>query len=169
MADIIGPSLDQLNLYGNLDQMRQVALDDSFWTTLAIREGEATPSVAASVSASCLRIQFFESSISALASVTSEGICVKLGSSSLSVTVLVTAEGIRVHVGESSITTEATATASGGVLLSGRASADVLATMASLANGEFIGSSVLSGITRRRAALGDALTDGGARTIPFLL
>jgi hypothetical protein len=44
------------------------------------------------------------------------------------------------------MTTQAISTAAGGVVLSGSSSANVSAIMTSLANGEFIGSSSLSGI-----------------------
>jgi hypothetical protein len=44
------------------------------------------------------------------------------------------------------MTTQAIATAAGGVVLSGSSSANVSAIMASLANGEFIAASALSGI-----------------------
>ena len=58
MADIVGPNLEQLDNWGYLEQLPNQALDAAFWNTLALREGEATPSASASVSSSGIRIQF---------------------------------------------------------------------------------------------------------------
>ena len=51
MADIVGPNLEQLDSWGNLEQIPNQALDAAFWNTLALREGESTSSVSATVSA----------------------------------------------------------------------------------------------------------------------
>jgi hypothetical protein len=146
MADIVGPPLDQLNAYGNLDQMRQEALDASFWTALAIREGEATPSVSATLSSSSIRIRFGVAAPSASATVTPEGIRIQLGEGNTNVTATITADGIRVQFGASLVVGPATMTAAGGIVVSATATPATQALINAVVTGEFIGAASLSSV-----------------------
>ena len=42
MADIVGPTLEQLDNWGDLDSL-PYSLDSSIWLTAALRESESTP------------------------------------------------------------------------------------------------------------------------------
>ena len=73
MADIVGPTLEQLDNWGNIDTL-PYSLDNAIWLTAALREGESTPSVSASVTSDAIRIVVGAATPSTSASVSAEGI-----------------------------------------------------------------------------------------------
>ena len=144
MADIVGPSLDQLNAYGTTDQMRQELLDSAFWTTIAVREGASLALSSASISSSGVRLRFGESAPLATVSVSSSGILVRVGSSSSNTFATITSEGIRIQFGASMLAGPASMVANGIRILVASATPQTSAIMEAVANGEFIGESLLS-------------------------
>lgn len=144
MADIVGPSLDQLNNWGNTDQMRQEPLDSLFWTTVALREGESTALTTASISSNAIRIQFGDSILSTSASVVGAGIRIQISGASQSTQVDITAEGIRIQFGASLLVGPAIMTARGGLIVSATATPQTSVIIEAIATGEFVGASSLS-------------------------
>jgi hypothetical protein len=90
MADIVGPTLEQLDNWGNIDTL-PYSLDNAIWLTAALREGESTPSVSATVSADAFGVFDGQSALSTSASVASIGIRIQFGASSLNTSTSVSA------------------------------------------------------------------------------
>lgn len=146
MADIVGPNLEQLDNWGHLEQIPNQPLDAAFWNTLALREGEASVSVSASVSSGAIRIQFGGATPSASVTVTSDGIRIQFGEGNVNVTATITADGLRVQFGASLLVGPATMTAAGGIVVSANASAATQAIVSAVANGEFVGEALLASV-----------------------
>jgi hypothetical protein len=112
MADIVGPTLDQLDSWygGNLDNF-PTSLDDSSWSSAALRQGAAALSVSASLSATGDKVIAGSAALSVSASVAAAGARVALGASALTVSASVTAAGVIVQFGEAAVSVSASLTA----------------------------------------------------------
>ena len=111
-TDITSPTLDQLDSWygGNLDNF-PTSLDDSSWSSVALRQGAAALSVSASVAATGSKVFSGEADLSVSASVAAAGARVALGASALSVSASVTAAGGLLQSGEASVSVSASLTA----------------------------------------------------------
>ncbi len=126
MADIVGPTLEQLDNWGTLDSL-PYSLDSSIWLTAALREGESSPATSSSVSAAGFIIKIAGAAASTSVAATSSGIRLVTGASSLSVLSSASASGGIVVLGASSLSTLASIVARGGTLVFGSADLGVFA------------------------------------------
>ena len=111
MADIVGPTLEQLDIWSSSIDALAYSLDNSIWESAALREGAATLATAATVSAAGIKILVGAASVSVAATTSATGNRIALGSASLSTAATVAAAGGAIRTGGSSVSTAATTAA----------------------------------------------------------